>query len=123
VIVTGSVAGIEIGEVLGSHGSYGYSASKAAVLHLARNLAIELGPRSILVNSIAPGFFPSKLANVAIASSGGIEELGKQNPNGRIGQPEDIAGAVVFLCSRAASHITAETLVIDGGKMIGRGKI
>jgi NAD(P)-dependent dehydrogenase (short-subunit alcohol dehydrogenase family) len=62
IVVTGSIAGIGIG-TLGAHATFGYSASKAAVLHLARNLALELGPQGILVNSIAPGFFPSKMAS------------------------------------------------------------
>jgi len=118
VLVTGSVAGIAIGSVLNPQSTFSYSASKAAVLHLARNLAVELGPRNILVNGIAPGFFPSKMASGIIASIGGAEELSKKNPNGRLGQPEDIAGIVVFLCSRAAGHVNGDTVVVDGGKMI-----
>lgn len=62
VIITASVAGIGIG-TLGKNATFGYSASKAAVIHLAKNLAVELGPRHILTNAIAPGFFPSKMAN------------------------------------------------------------
>jgi NAD(P)-dependent dehydrogenase (short-subunit alcohol dehydrogenase family) len=62
VIITASVAGIGIGS-LGKNATFGYSASKAAVIHLAKNLAVELGPRHILTNAIAPGFFPSKMAN------------------------------------------------------------
>lgn len=118
VLVTGSVAGIAIGSVLSANSTYSYSASKAAVLHLARNLAVELGPRNILVNGIAPGFFPSKMASGLIAAAGGMEELSKGGPNGRLGRPEDIAGIVVFLCSRAASHVNGDTVVVDGGKMI-----
>lgn len=118
VLVTGSVAGIAIGSVLNAQSTFSYSASKAAVLHLARNLAVELGPRNILVNGIAPGFFPSKMASGIIASIGGEEELSKKNPNGRLGRPEDIAGIVVFLCSRAAGHVNGDTVVVDGGKMI-----
>lgn len=118
VLVTGSVAGIAIGSVLNPQSTYSYSASKAAVLHLARNLAVELGPSNILVNGIAPGFFPSKMASGIIASVGGEAELSKKNPNGRLGRPEDIAGVVVFLCSRAAGHVNGDTVVVDGGKMI-----
>lgn len=74
VIVTGSVAGLAVGS-LGKHGTFGYSASKAAVIHLSRNLAVELGPRNIRVNAIAPGFFPSKMASGLIEMSGGEKKL------------------------------------------------
>lgn len=88
------------------------------VIHLARNLAVELAPRNILVNCIAPGVFPSKLANGLIEMSGGAEQLGKTNPNGRLGRPEDVAAAVVFLCSRAGSHVVGDVLVLDGGSSL-----
>lgn len=123
VLITGSVAGIGIGSVLSPQSTYSYSASKAAVLHLARNLAVELGPRNILVNGIAPGFFPSKMASGLIAKSGGEEKLAKGNPNGRLGRPEDIAAAVVYLCSRAGGHVNGDTIVLDGGKMISGGAL
>jgi len=74
VIVTGSVAGLAVGS-LGKHATFGYSASKAAVIHLSRNLAVELGPRNIRVNAIAPGFFPSKMASGLIEMSGGEKKL------------------------------------------------
>src|SRR5204863_7166829 len=104
VIITASVAGIGIGN-LGNHGTFGYSASKAAAIHLTKNLAVELGPRGILVNAIAPGFFPSKMASGLIGLSGGMDAAAARNPNKRLGKPEDIAGLVVFLSSRASSHI------------------
>jgi len=122
VIITGSVAGLGVGSI-GAVGAYSYAASKAAVLHLARNLAIELGPRHILVNSIAPGFFMSKMAAVLMEQSGGEEALGKANPNGRVGKPEDIAAAVVFLSSRAGGHVNGDTIVLDGGKMLGSNRL
>ncbi|CAO2652651.1 Nn.00g009340.m01.CDS01 [Neocucurbitaria sp. VM-36] len=122
VIVTGSVAGIGTGS-LGESGAYSYAASKAAVLHLARNLAVELGPRHILVNGIAPGFFMSKMAAVLMERSGGADALNKSNPNGRVGKPEDIAAAVVFLSSRAGGHVNGDTLVLDGGKIWGSNKL
>jgi NAD(P)-dependent dehydrogenase (short-subunit alcohol dehydrogenase family) len=118
VIITGSVAGIGVGS-LGETGAYSYAASKAAVLHLTRNLAIELGPRHILVNAIAPGFFMSKMAAVLMEKGGGEEALGKANPNGRVGKPEDIAAAVVYLSSRASGHVNGDTIVLDGGKLLG----
>lgn len=104
-------------------GAYSYAASKAAVLHLARNLAIELGPRHILVNGIAPGFFMSKMAAVLMERSGGEEQLNKANPNGRVGKPEDIAAAVVYLSSRAGGHVNGDTLVLDGGKIWGSSRL
>jgi NAD(P)-dependent dehydrogenase (short-subunit alcohol dehydrogenase family) len=122
VIVTGSVAGIATGS-LGESGTYSYAASKAAVLHLARNLAVELGPRHILVNGIAPGFFMSKMAGALMERAGGEEALGKQNPNGRVGRPEDIAASVVFLASRGGGHVNGDTLVLDGGKIHGNNKL
>jgi NAD(P)-dependent dehydrogenase (short-subunit alcohol dehydrogenase family) len=122
VIVTGSVAGIGVGST-GSIGTYSYSTSKAAVLHLARNLAIELGPRGVMVNGIAPGFFMSKMAAGIMEAQGGEEALGKQSPNGRVGKPEDVAGAVVYLSSRASGHVNGETIVLDGGKMLSAGRL
>ena len=120
VIITGSVAGLAVGS-LGAHATYGYSASKAAVIHLSKNLAVELGPRNIRVNAIAPGFFPSKMASGLIEMSGGTELLAKKNPSGRLGKPEDIAGLVVFLSSRASEHINGAVITVDGGEVLARG--
>lgn len=120
VIITASVAGIGIGSG-GNNGSFGYSASKAAVIHLTKNLAVELGPRHLRINAIAPGFFPSKMANGMLELSGGTEEMKKRNPSKQLGRPEDIAGTVVFLGSRAANHINGATVVIDGGEVLARG--
>ncbi|RDW71152.1 hypothetical protein BP6252_07715 [Coleophoma cylindrospora] len=120
VIITASVAGIGVG-TLGKQATFGYSTSKAAVIHLSKNLAVELGPRGILVNAIAPGFFPSKMANGLMEMSGGVKVLSARNPSRRLGQPEDIAGTVVFLSSRAAGHINGAVITIDGGEVLGRG--
>ncbi|KAF4344254.1 NADPH-dependent beta-ketoacyl reductase (rhlG) [Fusarium beomiforme] len=122
VIITSSVAGLGVGTI-GKQGTYGYSASKAAVLHLGRNLAMELGPRHITVNSICPGFFPSKMSNGLLEMSGGAEEIANSNPMRRLGKPEDIAGVVVYLASRAGSHVNGETIAIDGGALWQRGEL
>ncbi|TVY89970.1 Rhamnolipids biosynthesis 3-oxoacyl-[acyl-carrier-protein] reductase, partial [Lachnellula willkommii] len=120
VIITASVAGIGVG-ALGKNATFGYSASKAAVIHLTKNLAVELGPRHILVNAIAPGFFPSKMASGLLEISGGADTLAAKNPSKRLGRPEDIAGLVVFLSSRAASHINGATVTVDGGGVWAKG--
>lgn len=123
VIVTGSVAGIGIGTTNSANATTGYSVSKAAVLHMARNLAVELGPRGILVNGIAPGFFPSKMANGLIELVGGKDNLEKANPNKRLGLPEDFAAAVVYLCSKGAGHVNGDTIVLDGGNIWARAQL
>jgi NAD(P)-dependent dehydrogenase (short-subunit alcohol dehydrogenase family) len=114
VVTVGSVAGLHIGPV-GEHGTYGYAASKAAVHHLTKHLAVALGPRRILVNAIAPGWFPTKMASGLINVGGGVEEQGEQSPNKRLGLPEDIVGVMVFLCSRAAGHVNGAIIPVDGG--------
>ncbi len=73
------------------------------------------------MNAIAPGFFPSRMANGLMEMTGGQEALAKKNPSRRLGQPEDIAGTVVFLASRAGSHCNGSVLTIDGGEVWARG--
>lgn len=104
VIVVSSTAGVNVPHV-GDHGTIMYSASKAAAHHLARNLAVELGPRNITTNTVAPGFFPSKLANGLIELLGGEEDLKNSNPRKRLGEPEDIAGVMLFLASPGGSYV------------------
>lgn len=122
VLVTASIAGLGVGS-LGENATFGYSASKAAAIHLTRNLAVELGPRHILCNSIAPGFFPSKMPSGLMDLQGGEAAMAKQNPNGRLGRPEDIAGTVVYLASRAASHCNGALITLDGGALWGKGRL
>lgn len=122
VVITSSTAGLGVG-TLGPHATFGYSASKAAVLHLGRNLALELGPRHITVNSICPGFFPTKMSEGLLEMAGGAGKIAAGNPMGRLGRPEDIAGVVVYLCSRAGSHVNGEAIAIDGGALWQRGEL
>ena len=122
IIIVSSVAGTTVPHV-GDNGTIMYSVSKAAAHHLARNLALELGPRHIVTNTVAPGFFPSKLANGLIEILGGQEELEKENPRGRLGLPNDIAGVMLFLCSRASSYINGEYISVDGGANLSRGRL
>ncbi|KAI9783138.1 MAG: hypothetical protein M1816_001589 [Peltula sp. TS41687] len=120
VIVTASVAGLSVDALGGKITTFGYSVSKAAVIHLTKILAVELGPRHILCNAIAPGLFPSKMANGLIGLLGGEEEVAGNSVNGRIGRAEDIAAAVVYLSSRAGSHVNGAVLTIDGGNYLVR---
>ncbi|KAK3325346.1 hypothetical protein B0H66DRAFT_548045 [Apodospora peruviana] len=122
VVITASVAGLGIG-TLGKQATYGYSASKAAVIHLGRNLAVELGPRHITVNSICPGFFPTKMSSGLLELSGGAEQIGRENPMRRLGKPDDIAGVIVYLTSRAGAHVNGAAIEIDGGALWARGEL
>lgn len=89
-----------------------YGAAKAAIIQVTKYYASMLGSENILVNSISPGPFPSP--NVA-SHEEFVEELNNKTVLGRIGQPEEIGGPVVFLCSNAASFITGQNLLVDGG--------
>lgn len=122
IIITASIAGVGIGST-GKNSTPGYAASKAAAISLAKNLGVELGPQGILTTAICPGFFPSKLANGLIELSGGAEAMAKANPNQRLGHPEDIAGTVVYLCSRAGSHVNGSTIILDGGAVQASSKL
>ena len=122
IIVTASVAGMGVG-TLGANATYSYSASKAAVIHLTKNLAVDLGPRGIISNAISPGFYPSKMASGLMELQGGVEVLAKESPNGRVGHPEDIAALVVFLAGQGSRHINGAVVTTDGGTMLGRNKL
>lgn len=122
VIATASVAGLGLGST-GQQSTPSYSASKAAVIHLIRHLAVDFKGRNILCNAIAPGFFPSKMANGLIEMGGGIEKMGAESPNGRVGNANDIAGTIVYLCSRASSHANGAVIALDGGKMWARAEL
>jgi NAD(P)-dependent dehydrogenase (short-subunit alcohol dehydrogenase family) len=92
--------------------AFAYSASKAAVNHLTVHLAAELAP-AILVNAIAPGPFPTQMMNAILDDHG--DEIRAMTRVGRTGEPDDIAGAVIFLASRAATYVTGAVLPVDGG--------
>lgn len=92
--------------------TYSYHASKAAIHHLTRRLAAHLAPQHIHVSAIAPGAFASEM-NRAARDHGDM--VAKAVPAGRIGQPEDMAGAAIFLASRAGDYVVGEVLTVDGG--------
>jgi 3-oxoacyl-[acyl-carrier protein] reductase len=107
---------VNISSVVGLHGNPGqtnYAASKAGIIGLTKALARELGSRGVRANVIAPGYITSRLTDEI---SEEMRSLMLQNtPLGRLGDPEDVAGAVRFLCSDDAKFITGEVLLVDGG--------
>jgi NAD(P)-dependent dehydrogenase (short-subunit alcohol dehydrogenase family) len=108
---------INIGSIDGLHvpilETYAYSAAKAALHHMTRVLARKLAPEHFTVNAIAPGPFESQMMKATLDRFG--DSIKRQNPRGRIGEPEDMAGTAIFLASRAASYITGTVLPVDGG--------
>jgi 3-oxoacyl-[acyl-carrier protein] reductase len=107
---------VNVSSIVGLHGNPGqtnYSASKAGIIGFTKALARELGGRGVRANVVAPGYIESRLTQ-AIADE--MRTLMLQNtPLGRFGEPEDVAGAVRFLCSDEASFITGDVLLVDGG--------
>ncbi|KKY31984.1 putative short chain dehydrogenase reductase family [Diaporthe ampelina] len=93
--------------------NFAYSASKAGLHHLTRTLAVALGPRGVTVNTLACGPFPSKMMRAVLDSAG--DAIAEANPLGRIGTPQDAAGACLFLCGRAGAFVNGATLALDGG--------
>ena len=107
---------VNISSIVGVHGNPGqtnYSASKAGIIGFTKALARELGVRGVRANVVAPGYVDTRLTQVIADEM--KETMLASTPLGRFGQPEDIAGAVRFLCSDEASFITGEVLLVDGG--------
>jgi NAD(P)-dependent dehydrogenase (short-subunit alcohol dehydrogenase family) len=109
VVNVGSIDGLHVPPM---H-TYSYAASKAGLHHLTRVLAKELGPRRITVNAVAPGPFESKMMAATLEAFG--PEIAARAPLGRIGRPDDMAGVVVYLTSRAGAYVTGTVIPVDGG--------
>ena len=108
-----------ISGIVGNPGQVNYSASKAGLIALTKTLARELGSRNITVNAVAPGFIATEMS--AKLGPELIEGIKQRTPLGRLGDPQDVADAVLFLCSEAASFITGQVLTVDGGLTVGVG--
>jgi NAD(P)-dependent dehydrogenase (short-subunit alcohol dehydrogenase family) len=109
VLNVGSIDGLRVPPMP----TYAYSASKAGLHHLTRVLAKELGPRGITVNAIAPGPFETKMMAETLRRFG--DEIAAAAPLGRIGRPDDMVGAALFLAGRAGAYVTGAVLPVDGG--------
>jgi len=116
IINIGSMDGIYVPTVQ-RVGTFAYSASKAAVHHLTRTLAVDLAPRNITVNAIAPGYFQSKMTKFLFDRY--IDDIKKICPLNRIGKPAEMAGIAIYLASRAGAYTNGAVIPVDGGTNIG----
>jgi NAD(P)-dependent dehydrogenase (short-subunit alcohol dehydrogenase family) len=113
IVIISSIGGLRGTAVLGAYGI-----SKAADMQLARNLAHEFGPDNVRVNCIAPGLIKTDFARALWENPATLKLVTDLTPMKRIGEPDEIAGAAVFLASPAAAFMTGQTIVIDGGQTI-----
>jgi 3-oxoacyl-[acyl-carrier protein] reductase len=107
---------VNVSSIVGVHGNWGqtnYAASKAGIIGFTKSLARELGSRGVRANVVAPGYVKTQLTDVLPEAA--TRAMLENTPLGRLGEPEDVAGAVRFLCSDAAAFITGEVLLVDGG--------
>ncbi|MFN2474602.1 MAG: SDR family oxidoreductase [Sphingomicrobium sp.] len=116
IIIVSSIGGLTSSTVIGA-----YNVSKAADFQLARNLAAEFGPKKVRVNCIAPGLVRTDFARALWENPDTLKAVTRGTPLRRIGEPEEIAGAAVYLASPASSFMTGQVMVVDGGSTIGVG--
>lgn len=116
VVLMASIAGLRGNRAIGLYGL-----SKAALAQLARNLAVEWGPQGVRVNAVAPGLIRTPLAAGLLADEAFMARRLQATPLRRVGEPEEVAGVVALLASRAGGFITGHTLVVDGGTTISDG--
>jgi NAD(P)-dependent dehydrogenase (short-subunit alcohol dehydrogenase family) len=113
VVIVSSIAGLRGTQMIGAYGM-----SKAADFALARNLAVEWGPRNVRVNCIAPGLIKTDFARALWEDAEALDDRNRATPLRRIGAPDEIGGVAAFLASPAASYITGQIVVVDGGVTI-----
>ena len=110
---------VNVGSVMGDipkgTATYSYATSKGAVHHMTRVLSNDLAPQGITVNAIAPGPFVSKMTAFALATEKGQDQAAEGVPLGRVGSPEDIAGALQYLCGRGGAYVSGAILPLSGG--------
>jgi len=116
IIIVSSIGGLKASPVIGA-----YNISKAADFQLARNLAAEFGPRQVRVNCIAPGLIKTDFAKALWENPQTLAAVTMHTPLKRIGEPEEIAGAAVFLASPASTFVTGQVIIVDGGATTGVG--
>jgi 3-oxoacyl-[acyl-carrier protein] reductase len=107
---------VNVSSIVGVHGNWGqtnYAASKAGIIGFTKSLARELGSRNVRANVVAPGYVKTQLTDVLPEEA--TAAMLQNTPLGRLGEPDDVAGAVRFLCSDEASFITGEVILVDGG--------
>jgi 3-oxoacyl-[acyl-carrier protein] reductase len=107
---------VNVSSIVGVHGNWGqtnYAASKAGIIGFTKSLARELGSRNVRANVVAPGYVKTQLTDVLPEQA--TQAMLQNTPLGRLGDPEDVAGAVRFLCSDAARFVTGDVLLVDGG--------
>jgi NAD(P)-dependent dehydrogenase (short-subunit alcohol dehydrogenase family) len=116
IIIVSSIGGLTSSTMIGA-----YNISKAADFQLARNLAAEFGPKQVRVNCIAPGLVKTDFARALWENPDTLKAVTKTTPLRRIGLPEEIAGAAVYLASPASTFMTGQAMIVDGGSTIGVG--
>lgn len=116
IILVSSIAGLRGNSAIGLYGI-----SKAGLAQLARNLAVEWGPSGVRANAISPGLIRTPFASVLMNDNQFMERRLSLTPLRRVGEPEEVAGAAIFLASAASGFVTGQNLVVDGGTMISDG--
>lgn len=119
IINIGSMDGLQV-PIVQRIPTFAYSASKAALHHLTRTLAVDLGPKNITVNAVAPGFFESRMTDFVFEKY--LSDIEDECPLGRIGQAKELVGVVAYLASQAGSYTNGTVIPVDGGTSVSKGR-